>query len=511
MITAYHRLARLDRTRPYRWWRPAVELAVAGLLFVVLQAVWVVPFLLINGAEQPGGIAEGNPTSMLFGYGAIALTIPAAFVAAWASGRDVRALWSIERRFRWRFFLPALAAFAAPSVLALAVGVLAFGAPPARLDAVFFSCVAITVLLLPLQCLAEELLFRGTLVQSVGAWASSPWVAYLVPVPLFVFGHTGGGGQLVTVSIFALLAALLVHRTGGLELALALHIVNNANVSYANFSGIADLDSLRAFLPVAGLLGAFVLAVLANVVVGTKVAPMPTYDAHLRHLPHPTGDLLFQSAASPAHGGVPVVAPWFAQTLGPQMHGWANQLPWVRTAQGSGTTTAQLTNDHLRLTYTVRTAPDISFSLRVDNLDDVPRRIQLALHPYWAVDAAHARVTGLEGAPYFDKVAGVSRTLEAPIVFGEEVDRVVRTTAQCSLSDAHRTLTFTTHGTDHVVVWNPGPEVCAQDENLGADDWAGFVCVEPALLGDNRDGVVLAPGESAEIGLDVHVTAPTQP
>ena len=88
---------------------------------------------------------------------------------------------------------------------------------------------------------------------------------------------------------------------------------------------------------------------------------------------------------------------------------------------------------------------------------------------------------------------------------------MVSTTAQCSLIDAHRTLTFTTHGTDHVVVWNPGPEVCAHDESLGTDDWAGFVCVEPALLGENRDGVVLAPGESAEIGLDVHVTAPTQP
>ena len=511
MIPAYHRLARRDRNRPYRWWRPLVEIAVAAFLFVALQAVWVVPFILLNGKEAVGKISDADPQSLLLGFGALAMTIPAAFVAAWASGRDVRALWSVERRFRFRYFLPALTVFAAPGLLSLLVDAFAFGAPPAPLDAMFFSCVAITVTLLPLQCLAEELLFRGVLVQSFGAWMRSPWPAYLLAVPIFAVGHTTGGGGMVTIIVFALVASLLVHRTGGIELAAALHIVNNATVAYGGFSGITALDSSRILLPVFAQLGAFILALIAVLIVGSKVAPMPTTDAHLRHLPHPTGDLLFQSAANPDHGGIPVVAPWFAQTLGPQMHGWANQLPWVRTAQVDGVTTAELTNDHLRLTYTVCTASDPSFTLRIDNLDDAPRRVQLALHPYWAVNATQANVTGLEGASYYDKVAGATRTVDGPIAFGEEVDRVVATSAPCTLADAHRTLTLRAHGTDHVVVWNPGPDVCARDESLGADDWASFVCVEPALLGPNRDGVILAPGESAEIGLDVTVTATTQP
>ena len=94
-----------------------MEIAVAAFLFVALQAVWVVPFILLNGKEAVGKISDADPQSLLLGFGALAMTIPAAFVAAWASGRDVRALWSVERRFRFRYFLPALTVFAAPGLL----------------------------------------------------------------------------------------------------------------------------------------------------------------------------------------------------------------------------------------------------------------------------------------------------------------------------------------------------------------------------------------------------------
>ncbi|MGV0375346.1 MULTISPECIES: CPBP family glutamic-type intramembrane protease [Corynebacterium] len=507
MIPAFHRLARRDRIRPYRWWRPLLEIAVAAALFVALQAVWVVAFILINGKESIGRIADGTPTSMLVGFGALAMTVPAAFAAAWASGRDVRALWSVERRFRWRYFLPALAVFAAPGLLTLGADIAIYGAPPAPLDPTFFWSVAIVLSLVPLQCLAEELLFRGVVVQSFGAWMRSPWLAYLLALPIFVVGHTAGGGGMLTIVVFALIASLLVHRSGGIELSVALHIVNNVTVSYAKFSGLIDLESARVLLSVVGQLGAFALALIALPIIGSKVAPMPTTDAHLRTLPHPTGDLLFNSSAGPEHGGVPVVAPWFAQTLGPQMHGWARALPWVITEETGETTTAELSNDRLRLIYTVRRGPEPAFTLRAVNEDEESRRIQLALHPYWAVDTARARVTGLADQPYFDKVAGEARRIDGDLAFGREVDSVVRTTNNCMLIDGHRALTFRTQGTDHVVVWNPGPEECAAADGLRADDWTRFVCVEPALLGENREGVELAPGASAELSLTVTATS----
>ena len=217
----------------------------------------------------------------------------------------------------------------------------------------------------------------------------------------------------------------------------------------------------------------------------------------LRHLPHVSGDLLFNSAAGPEHGGIPVVAPWFATTLGSEMHGWAESLPWTPSGLGS-----ELAHDGLRLHFTAR---GLEFSLTCRNEDQSVRRVQLALHPYWAVDTRSASVSGVDGAEYFDKTDGQMKRFSGAVTFGDEVDFVFRTQSELLLHDAHRTLTLTPTGVDHMVVWNPGPVECAAAESLGDDDWLRFVCVEPALLGPERDGVDLAPGESVEIALKVQV------
>ena len=101
----------------------------------------------------------------------------------------------------------------------------------------------------------------------------------------------------------------------------------------------------------------------------------PTVDPTVRHLPHTSGELLFRSAAGPEHAGIPIVAPWFAQTLGEQMHGWARALPWRRVSP----TECALEHDGLVLTFT---ASGFDFSLTCRNGGPAPRRIQLALHPY---------------------------------------------------------------------------------------------------------------------------------
>lgn len=90
-----------------------------------------------------------------------------------------------------------------------------FGEVPAGADRRFWLCALIAATVIPIQCLAEELIFRGSLTQSIGAWTANPWIAYLVPIPLFVVGHPYDAAGMVSVGVFALVASYLVHRTGG--------------------------------------------------------------------------------------------------------------------------------------------------------------------------------------------------------------------------------------------------------------------------------------------------------
>ena len=124
-----------------------------------------------------------------------------------------------------------------------------------------------------------------------------------------------------------------------------------------------------------------------------------------------------------------------------------------------------------------------------------------------AVDATAARVTGLDGAEYFDKTDGKTKRFAGELEFGGERDWVFASVAKLKLIDARRSLTFSLTGTDHVVLWNPGPEACREAPALGDEEWREFACVEPALLGRDLAGVALEPGQTAAIGMRVEVAA----
>lgn len=89
------------------------------------------------------------------------------------------------------------------------------------------SSLCIILLLVPLQCIGEEFIYRGFLAQTVASWSLNPRLGILVSSALFALVHpydlTG------TIQIFACgaILAYLACKTGGLEASCALHIANN--------------------------------------------------------------------------------------------------------------------------------------------------------------------------------------------------------------------------------------------------------------------------------------------
>ncbi|MGV2902075.1 lysostaphin resistance A-like protein, partial [Microbacterium sp. AGC62] len=103
--------------------------------------------------------------------------------------------------------------------------------------------VLLVLLLIPLQAAAEEYVFRGYLMQLVGGWLRHPAFAILLPVPLFVLGHGYDIWGAASVGMFAIVAAWLTWRTGGLEAAISLHIVNNALIFLLGTVSLVDANA----------------------------------------------------------------------------------------------------------------------------------------------------------------------------------------------------------------------------------------------------------------------------
>lgn len=279
---------RLLRTHRFRWWRAPLGVGVAVAVVVVVGGAVMVPLLLAGAAGVPGfdGLLEedslAEPPSLLVGNLLIALG-GLAVVAAVVLAHQERPtwLWSVTGRVRWRLLAAcavlAVLTVASAAAVGTAVGaVLDLPAPSAdepRSVAVLWSVVAVVAVTTPLQATSEEVVFRGYLSQAVAAYGRSPVagpvVAALVTGALFAGAHAPTDAWL-TLDLFgfALVCSWAAWRTGGLEAAVALHVVNNLVV----FAVTAATGTLEAALtatslpaPVALVDLAFLLAYAAGV------------------------------------------------------------------------------------------------------------------------------------------------------------------------------------------------------------------------------------------------------
>ncbi len=238
-----------------------------------------------------------------------------------------------------------------------------------------------------------------------------------------------------------------------------------------------------------------------------------------------SGESLFTEAKA-IRGGVPICFPWFgANPAAPAApaHGFARLAEWVLAGareQGDDViVTLRLTDTpatrasawphRFEALYTVTVGARLSLALTVTNRDTDAVTYEEALHTYLAVDDIRSTaVTGLEGAPFLDQLAGMAiETETGPIRFAAETDRIyLDTTAATAVTDGSgRTVALSTGESRSRIVWNPWIAKAASMGDFGDDEWTGMVCVESANVRENR--VRLEPGESHTLTVVFDVTA----
>jgi membrane protease YdiL (CAAX protease family) len=256
----FHRLAR-SWTR-YRWWKPLITgLIAVGFFLVFSLFLGLIGALLVAlspdslGAPllnmiKTGEIDNGSPVVLAVSLLSVALMMPSLLLAALIMGsKPVGLLWSVAGRIRWRWMLwlllPVAIAYGVSYLFSLVLLPLITGEalPPVTITDSTWIVVAVAVLLVPLQATAEELVFRGYLMQTIGGWLKHPLFAILLPIPLFTFGHDYELWGLLDVTFFALAAAWLSWRTGGLEAAIVAHIVNNTVIFAIGAFGLVDVNA----------------------------------------------------------------------------------------------------------------------------------------------------------------------------------------------------------------------------------------------------------------------------
>ncbi|WP_114559938.1 CPBP family intramembrane glutamic endopeptidase [Desertihabitans aurantiacus] len=246
----YHLLA---RTRPGHRWRTLLVVLLAAALWLgacLLLLAFDAATRRVLGLDLVARILSTDftdPVGFIGGFGIVALMLPASLVAQRLLGaRPTGLLSSVTGRLRWRWLLHSLALVLGVQLVVLTVDIVVLtpllgGEVPAPVlqPWAWFTLLG-AVLLVPVQSAAEEYAFRGLLMQLVGSWLRHPAFAIVLPVPVFALGHGYDLWGALDVAVAGLAAGWVAWRTGGLEAAIALHVVNNVTITVLTAVGWAD-------------------------------------------------------------------------------------------------------------------------------------------------------------------------------------------------------------------------------------------------------------------------------
>jgi membrane protease YdiL (CAAX protease family) len=237
----YLDLARLGRNA---WWRYLLGVCTIGFFWIVLGYV---PYMMLVGAGlEPTPLLEfvAVNLSIFMMVAGLAVTVK------WIHGRPLMSLVAPDLRVDWRRMARGAGAWLViGAVMAVAEHLLFPGRyylsyNPER----FYPFLLAVLLLTPLQAAAEELVFRGYLMQGLGLLTRRPLVVAVASSVIFTLPHLMNpeveqyGTAIMAANYFAIgmLLATATLRDGRLELAIGLHAVNNVFLALlANYEGSA--------------------------------------------------------------------------------------------------------------------------------------------------------------------------------------------------------------------------------------------------------------------------------
>ncbi len=258
MSHGYDEILRGAPRRGWGWTLLGVATLAFGVILLapfVFLGVFALYYAAIGelSAERMAALGDlDDVTPALLAY--INLTLAAAIPVGWFVMRCVHGLrprWlsSVLPRLRWRwmavcFGLSVLALMATVAVSALLpqqeTGI--SGEVNAFTDTTR-DFVLVVLLLTPLQAAGEEYAFRGYLTQAFGGLLRSRAAAVLVPALLFALAH---GAQDPPIFFdrfaFGVVAGILTIATGGLEAAIAMHVLNNW-LAFGSALAFSDMTS----------------------------------------------------------------------------------------------------------------------------------------------------------------------------------------------------------------------------------------------------------------------------
>ena len=247
--------------KSYRWYKPIItSVLFFGIYLVLALLVFVGVMFAIRNEVTPDSVQSviasifatdydsmdlANPWQSLVTLGSVAVMIPALWLASvivrdrpFSSYSSSRGGWS--SKVFWKAFPVAFVCIALP----ILVDELFIQHHIDNFQMRFtLASFAVVTVLGPLQCIAEEYVFRGLLMQTLGSWLRVPVIAVILQSVVFVLMHPYNIYGKLGIFVSGLVFAVTAWIGRGIEVSSAFHICNNMTIFYLEGMNIAEISS----------------------------------------------------------------------------------------------------------------------------------------------------------------------------------------------------------------------------------------------------------------------------
>ena len=234
----------------YKWYKPilfafimaAIALSFISVLSFIAGVFSQDPNFISNVQKGYDGMDVYTLSGCLIQLGALASFIPAIKITSLIiNDRPFSSYSSSRGGWNWKIFgKMMLAAFVVCGVPNIILVIFDGKTGVNRFTVVGF--IALT-LLGPLQCVAEEYIFRSVIMQTIGSWFKLPILGLIFSTVIFLMLHPYNITGVIAVGISGLGMGITVLLTKGLEASSAVHIANNMVAFYASGLGWGAIKS----------------------------------------------------------------------------------------------------------------------------------------------------------------------------------------------------------------------------------------------------------------------------
>ena len=232
----------------YRWYKPILVFILTFIIMLILSAAILAVFYLIVGFDfirlvfQGGYEAFNSPLAILFADLIIIVFIPSLYLASKVvKDRPFSSYSSSRGGWNFKLYFKALVIPLILYIIYMAADTAIRG--PEGTSHLSIAFLAVILISIPLQSIAEEYIFRGLIMQTLGSWFKIPVLAIVLQALIFAMGHGYNSIGLFETLVSGLGFGFFAWKTNGIEVSSALHTANNFAVGLFVMLGLQASSS----------------------------------------------------------------------------------------------------------------------------------------------------------------------------------------------------------------------------------------------------------------------------